>query len=126
MVSLNRHKNEIILVPVAINENEFFAFKEIPFNERCFLNREPHSSQRRYDPSLSVADITNTKYVCVQVYLPDSLSNKIKTVVSGKRAQTETRETDQTESETLAGLGASETRRRGWSRAGLDRTVWKS
>ena len=58
--------------------------------------------------------------------MEDSLSNKIKTVVSEKRAQTETRETDQTESETLTGLGASETRRSGWRPAGLDRTVWKS
>jgi len=39
------------------------ASKERPFDDRCFLSREPHSWQCRYVPSLSVADSTNTKYL---------------------------------------------------------------
>ena len=59
--------------------------KEIPHNERSFLSRDSHSWQYRYVPSLSVTDITNTKYVGVQVYLQDKLSDKIKTVLAWKK-----------------------------------------
>ena len=49
------------------------ACKEMPFDERRFLSREPHSWQGRCVPSLSAADITNTKYVRVQMYLEDKM-----------------------------------------------------
>jgi hypothetical protein len=83
LASRNRNKNEIVLVPIDIIENEFVC-KEIPFDERSLFSRETYSWQCRYVPSLSVVDNTNTKYVCVRVYLRNKPSDK-KRFGSGKR-----------------------------------------
>ena len=57
-----RCKNEIILVPDAHQWKWVLTCREIPFDERRFLSREPHSWQCRHVPSLSATDTSN-KYV---------------------------------------------------------------
>jgi hypothetical protein len=64
-----RYKNQIILVPNTVNQNEFLLAEKYISMKGVFSVENRILDNVKCVLSLSVADSTNTKYVCVRIYL---------------------------------------------------------